>query len=943
MARSFLFSSAAAVLLLGLGLESSSSVEAAVLRSGTTPGSSGRRVVRKTTKAGRAHSHRNGQRDLQSGKGRGKGSNAADADSIFPSGMIATVDAIESMNQGIIKQQTNSRKSTKSSGSGGGGDTYSDNINYVDGESTPTNDPAITTPAIGTDDSSSSENQDISSTPSNPADVIGGPESYTFEIILPNSGTTDESFVDGSTITPPAGYQEHDQQEDEKERVSTDEFINLDDLDVDTEDGNDIVVIMPDTDTSGHTNDEDGLPDFEYGGNINNYSPNQGEEKEKEDNLNVDDAVDFIADDNMIDEASETRKKGEKDKDKPAKAGEDEFEEEANHEANTDPNADVDSVTTIAGQDSIAETILDGESQKIPSSPTGNDENEDKDEDGDIHRLNMPRGLVVSLFLSEKETRRLQGSPADPIKNQEKFDFVLNGMEETEVTLQNYLARHLNGYLVGGIDGLSFVSIDTISAFLTTKSYQGRPTPAIVVKSIEGTTTYRGIETPSPRILETSTLGAFNSDGGKTALIGNLRDSDDNVLSLTVDVSAEINRGAISPSSDATTPIVNAATQSDTQLRADSGNAAKMGGIAIGGVIIVVAFFFVGHKLTHRPKDETDFDSESSLEHKYDLDSIQNETGFSSTLVSYHGKNSSMEEDIASHHRNIMAYDNASSSYPEGTLVLSPVAESPVPEELFDDLVITKKIQVVAEEPQNEVTKIPSPLLRKIYSFSSLSLKRATLGNGLKSEMAAASMLGSASGDLAYDMSIVLPSASDDSNETPQEQSPCSDNGKSSLLLEDGLASKGPDPPATADLNESADTSRAIMLYSDSGNSEEEEDQTVPSTVDVDAVDSNEAAKRLGLGIQSFSSVKEEDEENGVVVKSSPKPVATPERRALPSKAKAPASVESEQQNVWRQQKSQAGIVNQMREENKLYDPIFVNGKVQMKERSPPYRQILRK
>lgn len=569
----------------------------------------------------------------------------------------------------------------------------------------------------------------------------------------------------------------------------------------------------------------------------------------------------------------------------------------------------------------------------------------------DIHRLNMPRGLVVSLFLSEKETRRLQGSPADPIKNQEKFDLVLNGMEETEVTLQNYLARHLNGYLVGGIDGLSFVSIDTISAFLTTKSYQGRPTPAIVVKSIEGTTTYRGIETPSPRILETSTLGAFNSDGGKTALIGNLRDSDDNVLSLTVDVSAEINRGAISPSSDATTPIVNAATQSDTQLRADSGDAAKMGGIAIGGVIIVVAFFFVGHKLTHRPKDETDFDSESSLEHKYDLDSIQNETGFSSTLVSYHGKNSSMEEDIASHHRNIMAYDNASSSYPEGTLVLSPVAESSVPEELFDDLVITKKIQVVAEEPQNEVTKIPSPLLRKIYSFSSLSLKRATLGNGLKSEMAAASMLGSASGDLAYDMSIVLPSASDDSNETPQEQSPCSDNGKSSLLLEDGLASKGPDPPATADLNASADTSRAIMLYSDSGSSEEEEDQTVPSTVDVDAVDSNEAAKRLGLGIQSFSSVKEEDEENGVVVKSSPKPVATPERRALPSKAKAPTSVESDQQNVWRQQRSQAGIPmttsnntsNQMREENKLYDPIFVNGKVQMKERSPPYRQIFRK
>ena len=575
----------------------------------------------------------------------------------------------------------------------------------------------------------------------------------------------------------------------------------------------------------------------------------------------------------------------------------------------------------------------------------------------DIHRLNMPRGLVVSLFLSEEETRRLQGSPTDPIKNQEIFDFVLNGMEETEVTLQNYLARHLNGYLVGDINGLSFVSVDTISAFLTTKSYQGRPTPAIVVKSIEGTTTYRGIETPSPRILETSTLGAFNSDEGKTALIDNLRDSDDNVLSRTVDVSAEINRGAISPSSDTTNPIVNAATQSDTQLRANSGNAAKMSGIAIGGLIIVVAFFVVGHKLTHRFKYETEFDNESSFEHKYDLDSIQNETEFSSTLVSYHGKNSSVEEDIASHHRDIMAYDDAS-SYPEGTLVLSPVAESPVPEELFDDLVITKKIQVVAEEPQNEVTKVPSPLLRKIYSFSSSSLKRATLGNGLKREMAAASMLGSAaSEDLAYDMSMVSPSASDESNETPQEQSPCSDNGKSALLLEDGLLSKGPDPPATTDLNESADTSRAIMLYSYSGSIEEEEDQTVPSTVDMDAVDSNEAAKRLGLGIQSFSSVKEEDEENRAVVKSSPKPVATPERRALPSKAKASASVESEQQSVWRQQTSQAGIAyvprapmttsnntsNQMTEENKLYDPIFVNGKVQMKERSPPYRQIFRK
>jgi hypothetical protein len=85
----------------------------------------------------------------------------------------------------------------------------------------------------------------------------------------------------------------------------------------------------------------------------------------------------------MIDESIETSKSGKRDEDKPAKAGEDEFEEEEdNHEANTDPNADVDSATTIAGQDPIAETILDGEGQKLPSSPTGNGENEDKDEDG---------------------------------------------------------------------------------------------------------------------------------------------------------------------------------------------------------------------------------------------------------------------------------------------------------------------------------------------------------------------------------------------------------------------------------------------------------------------------------------------------------------------------------------------------------------------------------
>ena len=572
----------------------------------------------------------------------------------------------------------------------------------------------------------------------------------------------------------------------------------------------------------------------------------------------------------------------------------------------------------------------------------------------EIRRLDMPEGLIVSIFLSEKETRRLQASPTDPLKNQEEFEFVLNGMGETEITLQDYLARHLNGYLLKGISGLSFVSIDSIAAFLTTKSYQGRPTPAIVVKSIEGTTTYRGVEKPSPRILEANTLGAFNTIEGRNAFINNIRDSDDNILSRIIDVSAEINRGAITPSSDMTSPVANAATQNDTQLRANGGSAARVSGIAIGGLIIVVAMFVVGHKLVRRSKDEIELEDENSLEHKYDLDSIESETAFSSTMVSYHGANTSREKDIASHHRDIMAYDD-SASYPEGTLVLSPVAESPIAEEMIDDLVVTKKIQIVAEEPQKE-GKVPSPLLRKLYSFSPSSLKRATFDNGLQKEIAATSILGP--GRSAYDMSIISPSTSDDTNATPQEQSPDSDCGKSALLLEDGLASRVPDPPTGAELNETVDTSHAVMVYSHSEGTSGEDDQTVPSTIDVDAVDSDEAARRLGLGIRSFSDVKEEDEENRLVVKSSPKPIATPERRAHPSPAKESTDSEQhQQQNVWRQQKSQSTIpyvprapmtaknttANDKGQQNKLYDPIFVNGKVQMKERSPPYRQIFRK
>ena len=507
----------------------------------------------------------------------------------------------------------------------------------------------------------------------------------------------------------------------------------------------------------------------------------------------------------------------------------------------------------------------------------------------------------MSIFLSQEETRRLQASPTDPLKKQEEFELVLNGLGETEITLQDNLARHL----IKGISGLSFVSIDSIAAFLTTKSYQGRPTPAIIVKSIEGTTTYRGVEKPSPRILEANTLGAFNTIEGRNAFINNIRDSDDNILSRTIGVSAEINRGAITPSSDTTSPIANAATQNDTQLRANGGSAARVSGIAIGGLIIVVAMFVVGHKLVRRSKDEIELEDENSLDHKYDLDSIESETAFSSTMVSYHGGNTSREKNIASHHRDLMAYDD-SASYPEGTLVLSPVAESPIAEEMIDDLVITRKIEIVEEEPQKE-EKVPSPLLRKLYSFSPSSLKRATFDNGLQKEMAATSILGP--GRSAYDMSIISPSTSDDTNETPQEQSPDSDCGKSALLLEDGLASRGHDPPTAAEVNETVDTSRAVMVYSHSESTSEGDDQTVPSTIDVDTVDSEEAARRLGLGIRSFSDVKEEDEENRLVVKSSPKPIATPERRARPSPANASTDPEQhQQQNVWRQQKSQSAI-----------------------------------
>lgn len=147
----FLFSSSAAVLLLlGLGSSSSSSlVEASSTRTGAN-----RRAIRKTTKARQHHQ----QRNLQSGKGgkgggsRGKGNSSGkdiSNNAGLPSGMLATIGAIDAMNYGILQHQNNAKKSSKGSSSGG---LYaSGNINYGNGGSTaPTTDPVITNPTTGT-------------------------------------------------------------------------------------------------------------------------------------------------------------------------------------------------------------------------------------------------------------------------------------------------------------------------------------------------------------------------------------------------------------------------------------------------------------------------------------------------------------------------------------------------------------------------------------------------------------------------------------------------------------------------------------------------------------------------------------------------------------------------------------------------------------------------
>ena len=110
----FLFSSSAAVLLLlGLGSSSSSSlVEASSTRTGAN-----RRAIRKTTKARQHHQ----QRNLQSGKGGKGGGSSGKGNSSgkdisnnagLPSGMLATIGAIDAMNYGILQHQNNAKKSS---------------------------------------------------------------------------------------------------------------------------------------------------------------------------------------------------------------------------------------------------------------------------------------------------------------------------------------------------------------------------------------------------------------------------------------------------------------------------------------------------------------------------------------------------------------------------------------------------------------------------------------------------------------------------------------------------------------------------------------------------------------------------------------------------------------------------------------------------------------
>lgn len=233
--------------------------------------------------------------------------------------MLATIGGtINAMNYGIFEHQNNAKKSTKGSSSGG---LYpSDNINYGNGGSTPTTDPVLTNPTTGTiiqpnqggspvgtsegtiivgdstegpTDTDSSTNNPSTGTIAVDSAGIDDPQDPTNpSVVPPTSGTTNESFFDGTTTVP--DNQKDVSREKDEEHISTDQFVNLGDEDADYSDqsdnadgkgDNNVVIIMPGHDDTTNMNDETsaGLPDFEYGSNINDYSPNQpGKEDKKE-------------------------------------------------------------------------------------------------------------------------------------------------------------------------------------------------------------------------------------------------------------------------------------------------------------------------------------------------------------------------------------------------------------------------------------------------------------------------------------------------------------------------------------------------------------------------------------------------------------------------------------------------------------------------------------
>jgi len=524
------------------------------------------------------------------------------------------------------------------------------------------------------------------------------------------------------------------------------------------------------------------------------------------------------------------------------------------------------------------------------------------DEDA-IQLLDMPRGLVVSIFLSEANVRRLQASPVD-VGDEGEFQFVLDGIGETKSTLKDFLARHLNDDLVGTVNGLQFISIESISAFLETKSYNGNPTPAVVVSDIKGSAYHQGIETPSPRILEANTLGSFNNKDSKDILLSELQASADNILASSFDIKAEINRAGISPTSDSAV-----ASSKDVDINADSGDAARTSGIAIGGIIIVIALFLVGRRLTRNPTKHNELvsleEGSDALDEKYDLSSIASETAFESTMISTTINDSRGERSIVEHNRNIVIYDGCLDEPQEGHGALTPM-----------------------DEGTEEETKNP----RSGYTFSPSSLKKATLDSGLKKEITAASLLGESS----YDMSSIGGNASGNVDGPDKTSSP----GHSVYLLEGGLA-------RNHDLDKTSDTNRAVMTPPHS--QEQDEDVSIPSTVDLDEVNPTDAAERLGLGIRSFSDVMDQQGNDPLpTIMSSPMPVATPEKMNCPtpspqmenvrySEAQSDTSVSHVTVTAANLATQQEGGDTSIGSSSVIYDPVLVGGRVQMKARSPPF------